>query len=302
MYMGENIRVARYPPLAPRLRSKLPMRKCLVTLAIGDRHARIEALSRPLREHYARQHGYDYRVVSSMDEIRQGCPLPEELFPSGSDKPAWAAATQLKLVLPWLTQDVDFAVYMDADTYVNPDAPCLSKYAEAIPQGGFGAVQTVTNDQARRFFPLWAGDYYLALEHRGCNAPLPRRDEFVNGGLYVFRPKEVRERWHALLGRHPGFNEENLLNLYEVQQGNCLLLPSQWNVLWYYKKHTMGWLKPANSWCRFQAARMKNRLGLGERWLVNRCFATCHMIHFAFESKKMGLIDAAQWLSDKAQT
>lgn len=99
------------------------MRKCLVTLALGDKHRQVFARVRPTWEEYAAKHGYELVAFE------------RPLDAADKRSPAW----QKLLVLDQPeTKDADIVVWMDCDIALNPlKAPDLSL---GVPLGKVGAV------------------------------------------------------------------------------------------------------------------------------------------------------------------
>lgn len=264
------------------------MRKALVTMAIGARFEREYEHLLPLREAWARRHGWDLHVVRSIPE-------PFVRAHSRSDKPGLGWCCYLyKLQLPEAFSDYDLVAYVDSDIAINPAAPCLSAYESQIPAGGFAAVQTVGHEERRRLFPLWAEYYYDDLVARGFNRSVPNPKLHVSSGVLLFRPRDVAERWSALITLDTDLNEENRLNVYEVQAGRCFLLPGPWHVVWMYERHRVGLEKPIRTvW-----GRLARKCRKTVRWRRSRESAAilgtlqnCHMLHFGYEHEKVFFLD-----------
>lgn len=257
------------------------MRKCFVTVALGERHLHLEKLHGASRRAYAERHGYDYILIDR---------VPESIAARASEVPPRLQGLLSKLGAPSVLKEYDFAVYMDNDTVVNALAPCLSLYASHIPAGGFAAAQDISAQERRVLFPNWSHDYYTHVEHKGLTGVFSNRDLYINSGLLVYKPKEVMERWKELAVLPFQCGDENRLNAYEVQQGRCYMLPPNWNTVWYFEKFRIGYLTPERS--RFISLRNKvrNKLSIGERQLAIRTLHSVHMLHFAFEISKLGLV------------
>ena len=263
------------------------MRKKIVTLAAGEDYQRLERASGPSRRAYAVRHGWDYEVIDQIPDV----------FRAEHPTARFGMLCYLyKLSIPSRNLDHDLVAFFDCDSLLTPNAPCLSEFAERLPQGGFGAVQTVAYEERRRLHPDWAPDYYAQLEKNGATLPaIPDRTTQINAGLLLFRPAEVHERWTELLHLNSPLNEESRLNVYEVQQGRCLLLPPEWNLLWMYEKYRLGILKPQSNFPLRLRNYLYNRV-LGkplERRRLREAFGRCHLLHLAFEHHKI------HWLVDE---
>jgi len=257
------------------------MTKCFVTIALGERHQQYEKLHGASRRGYAERHGYDYRVITE---------IPETITERASQATPRLKALLTKLAAPGLLMDYDFVLFTDIDTVINPKAPCLSLYAPHIPSGGLGGVQDIMPEERRALFPRWSHDYYTEVEHRGVVGYYPNRDLYINSGLLIYKPAEVRDRWLelAMIPSHCG--DENRLNAREVQEGRCLFLPPNWNTIWYFEKFRLGYLTPAKSRMTNGWNMLRNKLALGEKRLAQKTLQSVHMLHFAFEGDKIGLV------------
>ncbi len=199
-----------------------------------------------------------------------------------------------KLELPSQLVAYDLAAFLDSDAVLNPAAPCLSTFADALPSGGFGAVQTVSFTE-RSLFPEWAPSYYDEFRAEGLDR-VPRPDLQMNGGLYLYRPHEVARRWRELLDLDTSMNEENRLCVYELQEGRCLFLPLAWNTVWLSERRRLG-IEPAT-----RVGRVLNRLTghVRERAALHDALLRSHMLHLAFEHSKVAWIDVRRLLRASA--
>lgn len=259
------------------------MRKALVTVAIGDRYERWEQISGQSRLHYAKQHGWEYIVIRSLPTDLEGL----------ASRPFSKACMMAKLLVPDMTHEYEIVATMDGDTFLNPNAECLTRYEPSIPAGGFAAVNTVTQEERHQLFPSWDVDYYQRLEKEcALDKAIERRDLYINGGLLLFRPHEVAERWRELAVIPSKLSQENRLNVYEVQRNVCFALPEHWNTLWLYEKYRLKLLIPTVRRVispTFIANEIKNRLlwRLWEKPEILRCLARVSMVHLAFEHHKI---------------
>jgi len=160
---------------------------------------------------------------------------------------------------------------------------------DRIPHGGFAGVQDTTFEE-RKLFPTWKRYYYDGLRDYGYDGAARYPERHINGGLLLYRPGDVYERWNELLNIDSDLNEENRLNVYEVQEDRCLLLPRHWNTIWLYERVRRGWSKGSyNSKMSRRIAALYLRLT--ERKKINMVYRNVSMLHFAFEHKKMLYID-----------
>lgn len=265
------------------------MKKALVTIAIGEKYERLEQSYSKTRIEYANRHGYDYIVYKEM---------PADWLEVKRDFPRSRQANMFKLYLPTLQHDYDFVAFIDVDTAVNSKAPCLTEFEPLIPKEGFAACETYDWDERHKYWPDWAEDYYKGLEEKygvklDNEITNPRLN--INGGLMLYRPREISQRWKDLSEINTPLTQENLLNVHDVQNGLVHIMPREWNLLWMYEKFRIGYLKPATS--DFWKARNKviNNYGrVFEKPLMEEALGRCHMLHLAYEHHKLLWLDAFQ--------
>lgn len=262
------------------------MKKALVTIAIGEKYERLEKAYAKTRVAYADRHGYEYIVYTEM---------PPEWVEVKKKFPVGRQANMFKLYLPTLQQDYGFVAFIDSDTAVNPDAPCLTEYEPKIPTGGFAACETFDWEERHHYWPRMAADYYKGLEDRyGVQLEgIVNRKQNINGGLMLYRPQEIAERWRALSELDTPLTQENLLNVHDLQQGLVYFMPREWNLLWMYEKFRIGFLKPDTN----DIVKVRNKLlnlygKVFEKPLLEQAFRRCHMLHLAFEHEKLLWLDA----------
>lgn len=213
------------------------MKKCLVTLALGDKHRQVFARVRPTWEEYAARHGYELAAFER--------PLDD----ADTRSPAW----QKLLILDQPeTRDADIVVWMDCDIALNPfKAPDV---ALGVPEGKVGAVSRNAS-----YPPAWSSamaegvpDIGQALAWREGRPPqegessaayygaygLADVGDLVNTGVLVLSPAHHSDLF-AQLYRLPGSPDP--LNQYEqpylshalVQQGLLHPIDRRFNRLWF---------------------------------------------------------------------
>ena len=258
------------------------MKKAVVSVVVGDMYRTIYDHIAPLNRMWTDRWGWDSIVIDSIPD-GFGARYSKDGRPGG-----WIYY-MYKLFIPSLYRDYDLVAFVDGDCVINPNAACLSEFIDRIPRGGFAGVQDTTFEE-RKLFPNWKRYYYDGLRDYGYDGTPHYPERHINAGLLLYRPNDVRERWIELLNIDTDLNEENRLNVYEVQDDRCLFLPRNWNTIWLYERVRRGWSKGNYN---NKVSRKLHRciLGLTERKKVNMVYKNVSMLHFAFEHKKMLLID-----------
>jgi hypothetical protein len=252
------------------------MKKAIVCMGIGGPYERQLQATRPFREAYAARHGWDLVDVTEMDERSRSL---------GEGYSTALRCHLQKLLLPDTLKDrFDLVLFVESDVIINPAAPCISIYERFLPEGAFGAV-ACTLPQER-----------LAVAPRRGQWPMEPRvdigDFYMNGGVELYRPTEVAERWLRLFKENCGASDENLLNLFDAQQGRVLWLPSEWNRVWLYEKVRVGYTRRGGGVVTKALNRLKNRYlfnlmpGLETR-AFRRHFPHAHFHHIAQEGVKV---------------
>ena len=91
------------------------MKVVLVTIVVGDDYIqKYNYLFRKSQEHYARRHGYDFRII--------GEPYDKSKYNS---KALSILSTKMFLCSYDWAQEYDLIVFMDSDFIVNPEAPAI---------------------------------------------------------------------------------------------------------------------------------------------------------------------------------
>lgn len=212
-------------------------KKCLVTLALGDKHQHVFARVRPTWEAYAQRHGFDLVVFD------------QPLDAGDSRSPAW----QKLLILDQpQTKDAKRVVWLDCDIALNPlKAPDIT---QGVPLDKIGAVarEGSTPPAWDRILAEGVPDMSQALAWKE-GKPLPEIQdraayyaayglddpgEAVNTGVLVLSPAHHRDLF-AEMYRLPG--RPDPLNQYEqphlshalVSRGLLHPLDRRFNRLWF---------------------------------------------------------------------
>lgn len=175
------------PPVPTQSRSM--SRNCVVTMAIGQKHERIGALSHPTLREYAERIGADFHVIDKA-ALNRGAPHFE------------------KLQLFHLLNRYDRVAFMDTDLIVRDDCPDLF---EEVPREKIGAFNEGDFIQIRRHELEQASQVY--------GIPLPPKKwkgHYYNTGVlvvsrvhkYLFDPNGAQFRGQAC-----EYGEQSLLNL-----------------------------------------------------------------------------------------
>lgn len=263
------------------------MRKAIVAMGIGGPYERQLAATRPFREAYARRHGWDLVDITKMD--------PRAMALDGYST-ALRCHLQKLLIPDTLRHAYDLILFLEADIIVNPRAPCISEYEPFLPAGTFAAVGCTLPQERKAVFGWRHGHYgpiIAALGQRGITPPaISRSDRYMNGGVELYRPAEVADRWRGLFENNCQTSDENLLNLFEVQEGRVLWLPSEWNQVWLYSKTRHGVTVRGSSVFSKVLNRLYNRylfrlLPAIEARAFRRRFHYGHFHHIAQEGFKV---------------
>jgi|GEM_PF-1515357 len=257
------------------------MKKAVVTMVVGDAYKKIYDHVAPLNHMWMDRWGWDSIIIDSIpDDFRAR-------YSKSNNQSGWIY-WMYKLMIPSLFRNYDLIAFVDSDCVINPNSACLSPYIENIPRGGFAGVQDTTFEE-RKLFPSWSRYYYDDLRDQGYNESPRYPERHINAGLLLYRPADVWERWIELLNIETDLNEENRLNVFEVQEERCFFLPNDWNTVWLYERIRRGWSKETYSKLSGKLHRLK--MLFTERRNINMVYQNVSMLHFAFEHKKMLLID-----------
>jgi hypothetical protein len=192
----------------------------------------------------------------------------------------------------------DLVLFVEADTIIHPDAPCISTYAPLIPSGGFAGSESWLPQERQAVFG-WQHSHYDTIKPLfGSSTPaIPDETRALNGGVLLYKPAEVAARWSKLFETYQirGITDEHLLSIFEVQQGRYLQLPREWNSVWFYTKARSLKRMLRNIAVTRWINKFYNRIlwrtfPYLEKSLFLRYFDSAHVHHFAFEGRKVRAI------------
>lgn len=264
------------------LTGAVTLRKAIVISAIGSRYEALYKKVSPTFEQYAARHGWDIKVISELPGW----------FSKQYSRPAWdfrLLCCAYRLHQPSLFPDYDLLALMDPDMVMNPTAPCLSSYYDAIPAHGLAAVQDVRFSE-RRLFPEWRQYHYSDFLEDEDVMNLPYPETHINNGLLLMRPSEVKDEFSELNRSDSGISDEDRVNLRFTQTGRVFLLPPEWNVIYPYElvRRGYGARRKAPS-----KSRIIRRIGyeIDARWtqqrFIMKIFPDVHILHFASTDKRI---------------
>ncbi len=263
-------------------------------MGIGPAHERQLQDTRPFRGAYAERHGWDLVEFTEMDARAQAL---------GDSYSVRARCNLQKLLLPGALARYDLVLFLDADVIVNPDAPCIGIYEKFLRTGDIAAVACCIQQERLPLFGWTHGHYdeiVKAPDGEWPRPPVIRWPElYLNGGVVLYRPREVAERWLSLFTHNCGSdNEEHLLNLFEAQEGRVLWLPQEWNKIWRYEKVRVGINIRGNSLLVRAGNRVLNRYLFKvtpsfEMAMFRRHFPSAHFHHIASEGFKVAKLAKA---------
>ncbi len=262
------------------------MDKAIVCMGIGGPYEDQLNATLPFRMHYAKKNGWDIVNVTSLD------PRAAAL-----DHLPFAQRTHLsKLLIPGNMRDrYDLVLFVEADTIIHPEAPCISIYASLIPPGGFAGSESWVPQERRSIFG-WEQTHYEKIKPLfGDSQPyIPNEERAHNGGVMLYKPAEVADRWLYLFQKYQikGITDEHLLSIFELQQGRYLELPREWNSVWSYAKARSAKRLLRNMTITRWAIKFYNRIlwrmfPISEINLFLRYFDMAHVHHFAGEGRKV---------------
>jgi len=260
------------------------MKKAIVVLAVGSAYGALFKKVAPTFEHYAVKHGWEIKVVSELPDW----------FRRQYSRPGWdfrLLCCAYKLYQPSLFADHDLLAIMDPDMVINPHAPCLSSYGDAIPEGGLAAVQDVSYSE-RSMFSGWRRYHYADFMEEEDVARLPIPETHINSGLLLLRPSEVMEELARLNDDDSPLSDEDRINLRFVQTGRALLLPTKWNTVYPYELARRGYRGAEPSPSRFRiVSRVKDEwnIRVTQQELVMKLLPDVYVLHFASADKRIPL-------------
>ena len=261
--------------------------------AIGPQYGALFKKVSPTFEHYAATHHWDIRVISELPDW----------FTRQYSRPTWdfrLLCCAYRLHQPSLFPDYDLLALMDPDMVINPNAPCLSSFYDAIPAKGLAAVQDVGFSE-RRLFANWRKYHYSDFleEHEVARLPFP--EMHVNAGLLLAKPWEVKDELSALNDADSSLSDEDRINLCFTQTGRMHLLPGQWNVIYPYELARRGWQHKTVSPSRYRMVRKAQdewNMRVTQQRMVMKIFPDVYALHFASTDKRIPMhLDMGKLLS-----
>lgn len=258
------------------------MKKAIVVSAIGPRYAALFAKVSPTFKHYAAKHHWDIKVISELPGW----------FSRQYSRPTWdfrLICCAYRLHQPSLYPDYDLLALMDPDMVINPNAPCLSPYCDAIPAGGLAAVQDVSFSE-RQLFANWRKYHYSDFLEDQEVAKLPFPEMHINAGLMLVRPSEVKDELSELNRTDSPFSDEDRINLSFTQTGRVLLLPTKWNTIYPYELARRGYHEQRMGSSRFRVARIAQdewNIRFTQQKLIRKIFRDVYVLHFASTDKRI---------------
>ena len=231
------------------------MKVVLVTLAIGDKYIQeYSYLFRKSHEHYARRHGYDFRIITEPYDTS------EYTF-----KPLSILSTKMFLCSYDWAQEYDLLVFIDADVIINPDAPAIHSTYNFIDKIGvvdeysqptrqmrieyqheeaINAKSVPYSGLANGEWDTCATDYYRIHVEKHLST-----DMVFNTGVLIFQPRKHRkfmegiyEKYKNTIRTHKNsFHYEQAVIGYELQKNEqYMLMDNIWIAVWQMYKYTCG--------------------------------------------------------------
>lgn len=202
----------------------------VVVIVINDNYNEIYSkIFKKSQELYAKKHGYDFKIIRHMLDNRVNHFL--------------ACSFQKILVCSqeW-SKNYDYIVSLDADVFINPNAPPIHLACDF--QDKIGIVNEVTQlpDGLYIKYSGHPTEYYKKyLKNENFKTEL-----LFNSGVMVFQPKihsdflyNIFEKYIHNCVTHGGFHYEQSSVGYELQINNLYtLLPSKFNAVWGLSKYT----------------------------------------------------------------
>lgn len=204
----------------------------IVTIALGEKYiAQYNNTFRESQEAYARKNGYDFKVVTDF--------LETEL----SGRHTGTISFQKILVgnEPW-SQQYDKIVYLDADVFVNIDAPPIHSIDTGDKIGMVNEYYQPSYEerlaiQKRKGWEANPTEYYkLASEEFVLDT-----DKVLNTGVFIIQPRIHKDFLYGIYAKHVAnaidhprkFHFEQSAIGYEIQKHNMYhLLDNKWNAIW----------------------------------------------------------------------
>lgn len=204
----------------------------LVTIALGEKYLKqYHALFGQSQLAYAQKYGYDFKVVTDF--------IDSEL----SNRHPATISFQKILVCQMPGSEVyDKIVYVDADVFINVDAPPIH---EIDTHGKVGIVNEYLQPtyqerlaiQKRERWEDKPSDYYLLAS----SDFVLDTDKVLNTGVMIFEPQRHKEFLYGIYAKHVAnaighprkFHFEQSAIGYEIQKAQLFhLIDNKWNAVW----------------------------------------------------------------------
>ncbi len=148
------------------------MKKVICLLVVGEKYNQVYLNHKEQFERYALKTNASLKIIDTP---------PDPGF--------YRSLLVQKLLIPGLVKEYDVALYLDLDIILNEQAPSI--FDQLPADKSFGAV--IDNRDTEEFKKTWriknetVSDYF-AVRHF---APSEKLVGSINGGVFIFRPKEV---------------------------------------------------------------------------------------------------------------
>jgi hypothetical protein len=193
------------------------MKVCFGVISIGQLYTKeFNELFKPSLVEYTTKHGYDLKVFTEALDPAQKHP---------------ETISFQKCLVPGMLADYDWVVVLDADIYIEKDAPPISSLFHMLGDR-IGAV-----DEACPFTDKGA-EYYKK------SGFVLETSIIVNSGMIICSPtkhsallKDIYDKYISNCVGHPRkFHYEQSCIGYELQKNNMVcLVPKAWNYIYAYK-------------------------------------------------------------------
>ena len=233
------------------------MKVVLVTIAVGEKYLNeYNFLFRKSHEHYAKRHGYDFRIITE----------PYDKTSKFTFETLRILSTKMFICSYEWAQEYDYIIFVDADVFINPEAPALHSaydFGDKIgivdeysqPTREMRIQHQIKSAKEVKSVPYsglengeWdtcAMDYYRIHIEKHLNT-----DSVFNTGVIVFQPRKHREFMEQTFEKHKanilahknGFHYEQVVVGYELQINNMFkIIDNKWNAVWQMYKSTCGY-------------------------------------------------------------
>jgi hypothetical protein len=206
------------------------MRVLVVVIAITPCYLGLyTTIFRKSQELYAKKHGYDFRIVTDMLDY------------TVNHTSAFSFQKILVCSQEW-SKDYDYIVCVDADIFINPNAPPIHNCCDFQEKIGIVDEYGWPSYEARLAHEGSPSDYYKMVPGLDIETKLE-----LNTGVMVFQPKlhadflrNVFDKYvRGCMTTNRGFHYEQSTVGYELQKNNLYtLIPNKFNALWGVCKYT----------------------------------------------------------------